>query len=188
MILLEKYIKAFLKEAASTAIVKRASDITGQGQHQSAASYSKDMTGKVVIVTGSSNGIGKTCALDLIEKKKDQFVPQDNSKATYAKKIDKQETKINWYSSAKKLIAKINAFYPSPGAWFMLNKSRIKILKAEEIEIIGKPGEIIDKDLIIGCSENSIKILELKKEGKKSMKTKEFLAGNFVKIGTFLND
>ena len=125
--------------------------------------------------------------LQILENKKEIFVPQDDSKATYAKKIEKSEAKINWRDSARKIIAKINAFHPNPGAWFELNGSRIKVLKAKEIKKTGSPGEIIDDDFIVGCSENAVQILELKKEGKKSMNAFEFLKGNKLEIGTKIN-
>ena len=54
------------------------------------------------------------------------------SNATYAKKINKNETKINWNEDANKIIAKINAFHPNPGCWFKLSNTRIKIVKAIE--------------------------------------------------------
>ena len=66
--------------------------------------------------------------LDLIENKKAVYVPQNDNEATYAKKIDKFETKIDWKISAKKNIAKINALHPSPGSWFEINNVRIKKL------------------------------------------------------------
>ena len=85
------------------------------------------------------------------------------------------------------LVAKINALNPNPGTWFELNGIRIKILKAQEVYISGKPGEIIDNKLTIGCLENSLQILKLKKEGKNEMSSLEFLKGNKLKVGTILN-
>ncbi len=126
--------------------------------------------------------------LDLIELKKEKFIPQDNSKATYAKKINKLETKLSWNSKAKNILAKINALYPDPGTWFKLNGLRIKILKAIEISAKGNPGEIIDENFTIACSENAIRILELKREGKNSMSASKFLVGNKLKVGTKLNE
>ena len=87
-----------------------------------------------------------------------------------------------------KVVAKINALYPSPGSWFTLNGSRIKIIKAKEVKSSGKPGEILDDKFTIACSSNSIEILELQKEGKKNMSKTDFLKGNKIKIGTILND
>ena len=62
-----------------------------------------------------------------ILSKNENSIPQDNSKATYVKKIDKSEAQIKWKDKARDIIAKINAFYPNPGAWFELKGSRIKI-------------------------------------------------------------
>ncbi len=125
--------------------------------------------------------------LTTLEKKEEKFISQDHSKATYAKKIDKSESKIDWNDKAKYLVAKINALNPNPGTWFELNGIRIKILKAQEVYISGKPGEIIDNKLTIGCLENSLQILKLKKEGKNEMSSLEFLKGNKLKVGTILN-
>lgn len=122
-------------------------------------------------------------ALDLIEKKKEKFIAQNEKEATYAKKIKKSEAKINWNDSAKKIIAKIKAFNPNPGSWFNLEGSRIKVLDAVEIEKRGTPGEIISNKLIIACSDKAVQITKLKKEGKRSMSIDEFLKGTKIKIG-----
>ena len=125
--------------------------------------------------------------LDLIEKKKEHYITQDETKATYAKKISKKESKIDWSDKAKAIVAKVNALNPNPGSWFEMNGYRIKTIKAIEIEKKGDPGIIIDNSFIIGCSENAVQILELQKEGKKSMSAEEFLRGNALKIGSKLS-
>ena len=81
------------------------------------------------------------------------------------------------------IIAKINALYPNPGAWFQYKGSRLKIIKAIEVEKKGSPGEIIDKKFTIACSKNAIQILELQKEGKKSINVSEYLKGNILETG-----
>ena len=106
-------------------------------------------------------------ALDKIKSGNAKFSAQKESDATYAKKIDKKESKINWSEQARNIIAKINAFSPTPGCWFNLSGSRVKILKAKEILTIGKSGTILNDNFTIGCSKNAIQILELQKEGKK---------------------
>tara|TARA_A100001011_G_C14176719_1_gene784943 strand:+ start:81 stop:1004 length:924 start_codon:yes stop_codon:yes gene_type:complete len=127
-------------------------------------------------------------ALELVENNKANFIPQDESKVIYAKKIEKIESKINWNESAELILAKIRAFYPNPGTWCQLNGTRIKIIKAIEVEKTDKAGTIIDSNkMIIACKKNAVQILELKKEGKKSMLVKEFLKGNKIKIGQILN-
>ena len=83
------------------------------------------------------------------------------------KKLTKKESKIDWSNEAKIVIAKINALYPNPGSWFEYKGSRLKIIKAIEVDEKGKPGEILNNKFTIACSENAIQILELQKEGKK---------------------
>ena len=122
-------------------------------------------------------------ALKLIENNKIEFTNQKESDVTYANKIQKIESKINWNESASKIIAKINALYPSPGCWFSFLGNRIKIVKAKEINYKANPGKIVDKNFTIACLKNAVQILELQKEGKKEMTTEEFLRGNEIEVG-----
>lgn len=126
-------------------------------------------------------------SIELIISGKAIFQKQNEKEATYAKKIDKAETKINWQDKAENIIAKINAFYPKPGAWSLLKNERIKILKAREVKGNGKEGEIIDNKLTVACSYNAIQILRIQKEGKREMDVIEFLAGHNIKKGTKLD-
>ena len=126
-------------------------------------------------------------SFELIEKKKEKFIPQNESDVTYAEKISKKEAKINWNNKAKKIVAQINALNPNPGSWFKLNDFRVKLIKVKEVKVNGKPGEILKKDLTIACSENSVQVIELQKEGKKPMTVKEFIKGNEIKVGQNLN-
>ena len=121
--------------------------------------------------------------IELIEKDEAEFVNQNENKSTYAKKIKKIESKIIWTETASEILAKINSLNPSPGAWFKYNGSRYKVWKAEISSLNGLPGEIIGENFTIGCKEDSIKILELQKEGKNKLKTKDFLIGNKILKG-----
>ena len=125
--------------------------------------------------------------LKIIENKKVNFIEQNDFEATYAKKIEKTETRLNWNDDADKVIAKINAFCPNPGCWFELNGIRIKIIKAKQVISKGMPGTILDDKLTIACSKNAIQIIELQKEGKQKIKADEFLKGNKIKTGQSLN-
>ncbi|MEC7150694.1 MAG: methionyl-tRNA formyltransferase [Pseudomonadota bacterium] len=122
-------------------------------------------------------------SLNLLETNNFKLIDQDETKATYANKIDKKEAKIDWNIPAKKLIAKINGLSPFPGAWFEHKKTRIKILEAAEVEQTGETGEILDDNLTIACKEKAIQVLSVQKEGKKILKTKEFLSGYSVRKG-----
>ena len=127
-------------------------------------------------------------AINLIENKKANFIDQDETKATYAKKIEKIEGKITWKENADKVIAKINALNPNPGSWFMLKGSRIKVLKAVEVRQQGRPGEILSSKFTVACRKNAIQILELKKEGKNKMNVQEYTNGNKLEVGTSINE
>ena len=113
-----------------------------------------------------------------------KFLDQNHSEATYAKKIQKVEGKIDWNEKADKIIGKINGLYPYPGAFFMFNGERYKILKAEKSYTKGVAGNIISEDFEICCGEGSIKVLSIQREGKKIQKIKEFLLGSQINKGT----
>jgi methionyl-tRNA formyltransferase len=116
-----------------------------------------------------------------------KFIEQDHSEATYASKIEKEEGKIDWKESAKKINGKINGLYPVPGAFFLYNGERYKILKAEIGEGIGKPGEVISNYLEIACGdEQSILIKEIQRQGRKPQKIGEFMLGSRIKKGLII--
>ena len=123
--------------------------------------------------------------IDDILDDKAKFKDQDHSKATYAKKINKKESSIDWNTPAKSVIAKINGLN---GAHFIFQGARYKILKAEINNLSGKPGEIIGDSLEIACKEKSIKVMMIQREGKKPQKTAEFLLGSQIKKGLFLSN
>ena len=126
-------------------------------------------------------------SIDLILSNKGNFIDQNDKEVSYAKKIKKEETKINWQEDAEKIILKINAFSPKPGAWFYFNKLRIKIHKAKIINLSGKPGTVLDDKLTIATKKNAIKILKLQKEGKNIVDATDFLKGNKVNKNIILN-
>jgi len=122
-------------------------------------------------------------AINKIEKGEARFQEQNHSEATYAKKISKEEGRINWNQSAKKVLAKINGLNPNPGAWFQYKNERFKVWKAEIVNKNSDAGKTIDDQLTIACDEQSIKILEIQKEGKSRQLTDQFLLGNKIKHG-----
>ena len=105
---------------------------------------------------------------------------------SYAEKINKMEGKINWNESALNILGKINGLFPNPGAWFEFKKERYKIVKSELSESTGKPGEVIDDLLTVACGKNSIRILEIQRQGKKVQNTSTFLLGSKIKKGVSL--
>ncbi len=127
--------------------------------------------------------------VDDILEDKSIFIDQDHSNATYAKKISKYEGQICWDEEAIKIIGKINGLYPSPGAFFNYNGERYKILKAEVGNGIGKAGEILNDKLEIACGNNqSLKILEIQRQGKNVQKIGEFILGSQIKKGFVISN
>ena len=126
--------------------------------------------------------------IDNIFEGKAVFREQDHKKATYAKKIDKAEGKISWDENAKKIIGKVNGLYPFPGAFFNYKGERYKILKAELSSAVGEPGLILNDNFEIGCANDSIRILEIQRQGKKVQKITEFMLGTQMKKGINLKD
>ena len=122
--------------------------------------------------------------LDNIYDDNIEFKDQDHSKATYAKKIQKIEGKIDWSENAEKIIGKINGLYPYPGAFFSFNGERYKILKAEKSNTNGKAGNIVSENFEVCCGEGSIKVLSIQREGKRVQQINEFLLGTQIKKGT----
>ena len=112
---------------------------------------------------------------------------QDEKKATYAEKIEKKETKINWSDSAESINLKIRAFNPYPGAWTKLQdmqtQTRVKILDAIVLDNCEElsdekiyPGSV-SGSLVVKCGLRYLRINELQKQGKNKIKAKEFLNG-----------
>jgi len=124
--------------------------------------------------------------IDSIFEEKVDFKLQDESNATYAKKILKSEGKINWTESPNLILGKINGLYPN--SYFVYKGERYKILKAELSSKTGEAGKVLSDKFEIGCNEGAIKILEIQREGKRPQKINEFLLGTKIKIGSNLKD
>ena len=119
-------------------------------------------------------------ALKILQKeKKIKTTPQDETSATYAKKISTDEAKINWNKNGKDILRQIKAFNPVPGAWFTANNERIKIFDADISSSNNKPvGLILDKNFSISCGNGDIinpKILQ--RSGKSQMDINTFIRG-----------
>jgi len=126
-------------------------------------------------------------SLKNIEKGNLKFIDQKHSEATYAKKINKSETKIDWNLDANKVLTHIHGLSPSPGAWFEYENERFKVLKAKISTDKGRYGCVLDENLTVACKSNSIQILELQRQGKKKQTTKDFLLGKKIIRNSILN-
>ncbi len=125
--------------------------------------------------------------IPLIFKNEINLKLQDEKKATYAKKINSESRKINFYNSTENVLNQIRAHAPRPGAWFILNKERIKIIDAKKGSGAGKISTILNNNFEIACNDGSIEPLKLQKEGKNVVTKDEFLRGFKLNIDDIIN-
>src|SRR3954469_8470491 len=96
---------------------------------------------------------------------------------TYAKKITKDEARIDWSKSAAEIDAMIRGLAPSPGAFTEVKGERLKILAALPVQDRGAPGTIIADDLAVACGTGALKLLKVQRAGKGVMEARELLKG-----------
>ena len=113
-------------------------------------------------------------------------IEQDDEAASYAKKIDKSEARIDWAKPAAEVLQHIHGLSPFPGAWFDMDGVRVKILRAEMADGSGEPGAVLNDDLAIACGEGAIRPTRLQRAGKPAMDHADFLRGNSVSKGAVL--
>ena len=115
-------------------------------------------------------------ALGALERGSVDATPQSDNGVTYAKKIEKSETRINWTKSAQTLDCHIRGLSPAPGAWFEVKGERIKVLLAETVAGKGTPGEVLS-DFAIACGEGALKPLTVQRAGRGASEWAAFLRG-----------
>jgi methionyl-tRNA formyltransferase len=114
-----------------------------------------------------------------------QVQPDDG--ATYAKKVDKAETRIDWTQPAEQVERQVRAFAPFPGAWFEANNERIKLLEAAVGgDASGNTGEVLDDCLNVACGDGYIRPLKVQRAGRGPMTPGELLRGFAIAKGTIL--
>ena len=112
---------------------------------------------------------------------------QSAAGVTYARKIEKSETKIDWSLPAKTINRKIRALSPFPGAWTEINGERIKLLASKVINKENEPGMILDKGFSIACGQKAVEITEAQRPGKSAQKSDVFLRGFRLQEGSKLD-
>lgn len=105
--------------------------------------------------------------------------PQDERLVTYAAKIDKAESRLDFSMPAEVLERKIRAFNPYPAVYFEYGGERYKILRAKVVDETGEAGAILDGAgrLVIACGDKALEVTEIQRQGKKKMPTEELLRG-----------
>lgn len=115
--------------------------------------------------------------------------PQDATGATYAAKIGKEDTRLDWRLTARELDRRIRAFNPFPGAWCLLDEAPLKIWRARPVAGHGVPGQILDLDrqgIRLACGEGALEIVEVQKAGGKRLTVEAFLSGHELRAGQVL--
>ena len=117
---------------------------------------------------------------------------QDDSLATYAKKVEKEDCRIDFSLDAKVVSARIRGVTPIPGAFTFLNGKMLKVARVKAVEGDGKPGEVIAVDgakegsVTVACGSGAIRILQVTPEGKGKMSAGDFVRGRKIAVGDIL--
>ena len=126
-------------------------------------------------------------ALGALERGTLQLTPQPDAGVSYAAKIDKSETRIDWSRPWKAVHDHCRGLSPFPGAWFELAGQRVKVLRTTRGEGFGMPGTVLDDRLTVACGDGAVRLLEVQRAGKQPMKAEEFLRGAKITPGTRLS-
>jgi len=129
-------------------------------------------------------------ALAAAERGALSLTPQPEAGVTYAEKISKSETRIDWTKPAHEVHNHIRGLSPFPGAWFELDGVRVKALRTTKGEgqtsKNAEPGAALDDRLTIACGDGAVRLVQIQRAGKQPMEAGEFLRGTPVKAGTLL--
>jgi methionyl-tRNA formyltransferase len=112
--------------------------------------------------------------------------PQSEDGVTYARKISKDEARIDWSNSAADIDCHIRGLSPFPGAFTEANGERVKILYAEPVSASGQPGILLDDALTVACGSRALRLLRVQRAGKSVMSAADLLKGFALPRGTQL--
>jgi methionyl-tRNA formyltransferase len=119
-------------------------------------------------------------ALAALERGSLDFKPQPEDGTTYAKKIEKAESRIDWSRPAGEVHNHIRGLSPFPGAWFEVELGgkpvRVKVLRSSLADGSGAPGTVLG-DLTIACGSGAVRLVQVQREGKSAMDAATFLRG-----------
>jgi methionyl-tRNA formyltransferase len=113
-------------------------------------------------------------------------VVQPEEGVTYAAKLSKSESQIDWQRSAIEIRRKINALYPWPGVYFIHNNTVLKVAASEVVSSIAREPGFVMEGLTIACGENALKLTVVQKPGGRWLSADEFLRGYDLPLGTIL--
>lgn len=118
----------------------------------------------------------------------DRLTPraQEQQGICYAEKIDKAEARLDWHKPASLLDAQIRGLSPFPGAWFDIDGTRVKILRARPLDLSGRAGQVADAGAVIYCGQGALELIEVQRAGKAAMPATEFIRAGLLPAGKVL--
>ncbi len=128
--------------------------------------------------------------LSALERGSLTLTPQPREGATYAEKISKDETRIDWARPWRQVHDHIRGLSPFPGAWCEIAGARVKVLRSTkgegQIPSNAAPGSVLDDRLTIACGAGAVRLRQVQRAGRQPMVVEDFLRGTAVKPGTRL--
>jgi methionyl-tRNA formyltransferase len=143
-------------------------DMTADELHDALARLGADLMGR---------------ALAAAERGTLTLTPQPEAGVTYAAKISKSETRIDWSQPSAHVHNHIRGLSPFPGAWFEHGGQRVKVLRSSRVEGSGAPGTTLDDKLTVACGEGAVRLVKVQRAGKQPMSADEFLRGTRISRG-----
>jgi methionyl-tRNA formyltransferase len=129
-------------------------------------------------------------ALAALERGALMLTPQPEAGASYASKIDKAETRIDWHKPWQQVHDHIRGLSPFPGAWCEITENgkplRVKVLRSTRGDGAGTPGTLLDDRLTVACGDGAVRLVELQRAGRQAMSAEEFLRGTKLSPGVRL--
>ena len=126
-------------------------------------------------------------ALALMELGEARERPQDDVQATFARKIEREDARVDWTAPAAVVARRIRAYDPKPGAWSTVRDGEVRLFGARAItDRSGMPGEVLEADemgLIVACSDGAVAIREVHPSGKRRMAALDWAQGRGVAVG-----
>jgi methionyl-tRNA formyltransferase len=122
-------------------------------------------------------------ALAALERDSLTLTAQPDTGVTYAAKIDKQETRIDWARPWQQVHDHCRGLSPFPGAWCEIAGMRVRVLRTTRGEGAGPPGTVLDSALTVACREGAVRIVELQRAGRRPIRAEDFLRGASIAPG-----
>jgi methionyl-tRNA formyltransferase len=112
-------------------------------------------------------------------------VPQDESRATFAPRVDRESARVRWEEGAEPVVRRIRAFDPVPGAWSELDGLEVKLFAASSLREPGEPGLVVRTDpvLVVGAGRDAVTIAEVQPSGRRRMPAQAWARGRGVRPG-----